>query len=169
MHPNVRDDNRNFFKVYWSGDYPRNDIDGNDGNSCAKGACASLPSGGCLCNTTVIESIVFTSMPSSIDEVLSKLYIGGFDPSAYDEGTFVEYSENGITAYLLAGKFSTKSLFKVTDKYGRIRLLKNAKETVQIDNGLVSFRSAPSFMSMINDEATKRDAMYEGRPLCCCR
>ena len=103
-------------------------------------------------------------MPGSVDEVLSELTVGAFDPSAYDEGTFVEeLNANGVTAHLTStGTFTTDTVFVVTDSYGRLRRFKNSKEYVKIkDAPDYAFRNAPSFMSVLNSEAVARDAMYE--------
>lgn len=103
-------------------------------------------------------------MPGSVDEVLSELTVGAFDPSAYDEGTFVEeLNANGVTAHLTAtGTFTTDTVFVVTDSYGRLRRFKNSKEYVKIKGAPdYAFRNAPSFMSVLNSEAVARDALYE--------
>ena len=50
MHTNVATENRNYFKVYWDGDFPKI-----DGNSCGEGACTSLADGGCLCDIKLSE------------------------------------------------------------------------------------------------------------------
>jgi hypothetical protein len=163
LHPHINIDNRNFFKVYWDGDYPLNDNDVPTGNNCG-GICESLSTGGCLCDTTISESRVFKSMPNSSDEVLSKLAIGAFDPSAYDANFYVqELSANGVTAHLTSeGLFNTDTVFTITDSYGRVRHLKNSKEYVRVkDAPDFAFRNAPSFMSVLNSEAVIRDALYE--------
>ena len=163
VHTNVAMDNRNYFKVYWDGDFPRNDLDGIDGNSCGNGDCSPIADGGCLCNITVTEEAVFSDIPASPDDVLSELYIGAYDPSAYDEGHFTKHSGELVTAYLVNDIHSSSTVFEVTDEFGRVRLLKNSKETINISGGSnsLSFQSAPSFMSMINTEATTRDALNE--------
>jgi hypothetical protein len=164
LHPHIDVDNRNFFKVYWDGDYPINDNDVPNGNSCGNGICETLSTGGCLCGTSISVSRVFKSMPASVEEVLSKLTIGAYDPAAYDDGTFVEVLHaNGVTAHLTtAGSFSSETVFVVTDSYGRLRRLKNSVEYVKLQGAPeYSFRNAPSFMSVLNTEAVSRDALYE--------
>ena len=52
LHPHIDPENRNFFKVFWDGEYPKNDNDGPGGNNCGYGVCQSLQTGGCLCDTT---------------------------------------------------------------------------------------------------------------------
>ncbi|KAL7482807.1 hypothetical protein ACHAW6_008462, partial [Cyclotella cf. meneghiniana] len=164
LHPHIDSANRNYFKVYWDSEYPLNDNDVPEGNSCGNGICESLITGGCLCNTIVLKSRVFKSMPSSVDDVLSKLRIGAYDPSAYDDGTYSEVlTMNGVTAYLvMPGVFSADVVFQVTNKYGQIRRYKNSKEYVRIHGAPeYAFRNAPSFMSVLNTEAVVRDALYE--------
>lgn len=114
LHRHVRDDNRNFFKVYWdSDDYPKNDaefVESGNGNSCGNSGnytsgCRGLPIGGCLCDTSITESRVFRTMPTSIAEVLSTLTVGAFDPESYDQGTYEKHGPvNGVTVYLVTGK-----------------------------------------------------------------
>jgi len=164
LHPHIDASNRNYFKVYWDGEYPLNDDDVPDGNSCGNGICDSLVTGGCLCHTSISISRVFKSMPGSVDEVLSKLTVGAYDPSAYDNGTYAEeLNMNGVTAYLtVSGTFNVDTVFVVTDSYGRVLRLKNAKEYVRIQGAPeYAFRNAPSFMSVLNTEAVARDALYE--------
>ena len=95
--------------------------------------------------------------------MLSRLYIGAFDPSAYDEGIFTKHSGN-VTAYLVHNEHGPNTVFEVTDEFGRVRLLKNSREIVTVAGGpdlSFSFRSVPSFMSMLDAESTTRDAIYE--------
>lgn len=166
LHPHIDVDNRNFFKVYWdSDDYPRNDNDvPGAGNTCGNGVCKPIITGGCLCDTSISESRVFKSMPGSVEEVLSRLTIGAYDPTAYDDGTYVDVlNVNGVTAYMtVSGLFNKDTVFVVTDSYGRIHRFKNSKEYVTIQGApQYSFRNAPSFMSVLNTEAVARDALYE--------
>jgi hypothetical protein len=163
LHPHIDSANRNFFKVYWDGEYPLNNKDLPEDNSCGNGICETLATGECLCGTSISEARVFNSMPGSVEEVLS-LTIGAFDPSAYDEGTFAEVlNANGVTAHLTSpGVFNTDTVFVVTDSFGRIRRFKNSREHVKIQGAPhFSFRNAPSFMSVLNAESSVRDAMYE--------
>jgi len=165
LHPHVRADNRNFFKVYWDGDYPKNNATVSVGNMCGNNTCESLATGGCLCGTTISESRVFKEMPRNVDEVMSKLTIGFYDTTAFDEGTYADsIVVNGVTAYLTAssGAFDTKTVFEVTDEYGRLHRFKNTYERVRIQGAPeYAFRNAPSFMSVLNSEADARDAYYE--------
>ncbi len=160
IHPNVHQNNMNYFKVYWNGDFPRNDMDEHGGNGCGDGVCSPLEEGGCFCYTEVDEEAVFSKMPRS-DEVLSKLYIGAYDPLAYDDDTFSKEFGEGVIAYLADGTYSSRTVFEVEDSFGRVRLLKNSIETVSVKNSEYSFRSVPSFMSLLNEETAERDALNE--------
>jgi uncharacterized protein (DUF1501 family) len=164
LHPHVRNDNRNFFKVYWDGDYPKNDNEVTNGNTCANNACQTLPTGGCLCDTTFSATRVFKAMPGSVDEVLSKLTVGAYDTTAYDAGTYqAPITVNGVTVYLASsGVYDTETVIEVTDDYGRLHRFRNTKEHVRIEGASeFAFRQAPSFMSVLNTEADARDAYYE--------
>lgn len=146
LHPHVRLDNRNFFKVYWEGgddgyqaDYPKNDADVEVGNSCGNNTCDPLPAdggGGCLCKTSIKRYAVFKDMPMSVDDALSKLTMGAFDTSAYDAGSYVKQDPlvPGITVYFAAsGKpYDMETVFEVEDAHGRLLRFKNTKEVVRV-------------------------------------
>jgi len=158
----LSDDNENWFKVYWNkGDFPRAT------NNCE--GCQLLPGDSCLCNTLVSKNYMFREAPTSIAEVLDKLYIGAVDPSIFDLGTYVSTVDatTGITTHLTNDEFNSMTVFEFMDDKGRRHLVKNSKETVQIrslaDNAYTgySFRNTPQFMSFIPSENTKRDAQYE--------
>jgi uncharacterized protein (DUF1501 family) len=163
LHPHVDSLNRNFFKVYWDGDYPKNNNDVPDGNNCGNGACTALETGGCLCDTVVVSKRVFSRMPTSVDEVLSKLTIGAYDTQSYDAGTYSEsVTENDVTVYFKTGEgFTEDTIFEVTDKNRRSFRFKNSVETVKIQGDSSSFRNPPSFMSVLNTESTAGKAAYE--------
>ena len=158
LHPHVRDDNRNYFKVYWDNDYPTNNDDVMAGNSCGNNACEALGTGGCLCSITVSESIVFNKMPKSVNEVLSELTIGAYDPAAYPEGTYLPpTTSNGVTAYRVSsGAFDENTVFEVIDDVGRVHRLKNYRSKVNIQGAVTyAFRNAPGFMSVLNTEVSR--------------
>ena len=154
----VSDESDNFFQVYWEqeGDYPiiKNDCDN---------VCESLSDGSCLCNTRVIETSVFDSMPASKAEAMRQLTVGGIDPQIFDSDTYIPIfdGDTGITAHLKGDKFNSKTIFEFSDDKGRTWLLKNVKHSVYlqgIDSGLTgqSFRNAPQFMNLIPSETNLR-------------
>mmetsp|Transcript_1433 Transcript_1433/g.2264 ORF Transcript_1433/g.2264 Transcript_1433/m.2264 type:complete len:3782 (+) Transcript_1433:192-11537(+) len=155
----VDDETRNFFKVYWDGDYPT--------ASTGCGGCQSLSDGGCMCETTVREDRVFTGMPRSVEDALSKLPIGALDPSTFNPNTNPTIDqETGIAAYKQGTAFDSDTVFVFTDSKGRKHALKNARETVLLldasrSSTPFSFRNAPTFMSLVPSEASARDAQYE--------
>lgn len=128
------------------------------GNSCGNNACETLDTGGCLCSIAVSESLVFNKMPRSVDEVLSKLTIGAYDPASYPEGTYLPHTTvNGVTAYLVtsSGAFDKNTVFEVIDNVGRLFRLRNIRSTVAIQGASTyAFRNAPSFMSVLNTEVS---------------
>ena len=159
----VNDDNENWFKVHWdTGSFPMLS------NEC-DGVCEPIPSEtACLCNTAVSKARVFSSMPASIDDALSKLKVGSLNPNMFEPGTYtaVTDSETQITAHLKGDTFDTETIFEFTDRKGRTYFLKNMKETVLV-KGITgsftgySFRNMPQFMSFVPSETNIRDAQYE--------
>jgi len=152
----VNDENENWFKVIWDSIYP------SVSNGCY-GICELLSEGLCLCNTNVVKTAVFDSMPESISDAISKLHIGAFHPSAYGYASYsvMEDISTSITAHLKNGQIDMETIFEFTDDKGRKRLLKNKRETVELldTQGLstsISFRNMPHFMSLIPDEETVR-------------
>ena len=79
-YPDLRPDNANYFKVRWTNNsYPKVD------RGCAP-SCASLGST-CLCNVTVAEVAVFTTLPTRA--LLERsLTIGSVSPEVHDIGIY---------------------------------------------------------------------------------
>lgn len=159
----VNDENRNIFKLYWSKNNQDTPFPHSTINGCANGACSTLSSGDCLCDTFVRELRVFGSIPSSANDALEKLKIGAYDPSASEVTYLIVTNEsNDVTAYLSRGAFNTDTIFEVTDDTGRKVFLKNVRETVHVEGAPeYSFRNAPHFMSLLETETSVRDAQYE--------
>lgn len=131
MRKHVRDDNFNYFGVGWSGgtdDYPKASTD-----SC--GVCAVVEGENCLCDTSIVETPVFTSKPSSAYDILSQAHIGAPDPTTFDlnEYTIAEVGD-GFTVYQKASDalYGTSTIFEVFDGKGGVKLLKNTKSMVQL-------------------------------------
>lgn len=151
-------DNENYFRVYWERqrDYPIVD------NAC-DGVCEVSSDGACICNTAVIDTIVFNNFPSSKDELMEKLHIGAPDPSVFDQGIYSTTTDLGtnITVHRINDKFDSKTIFEFNDDKGRIFFLKNVKSSVYLrgmNSGYTgqSFRNSPQFMSFIPSETTAR-------------
>ena len=155
MH--VSDENENYFRVLWGGggDFPRVE------NDCG-GVCQTLSEGACLCNTRVIEQIVFGDMPSSKSELAEKLHVGAMNPDVLNaEYTSTTDPETEITAYLIDDQFNSETIFEYIDDNGRRFYMRNIKSSVYIsgmNSGLTGqwFRNAPQFMSFIPSETNLR-------------
>lgn len=125
-------------------------------NSCANGACQSVYRG-CLCDINIVESVVFTSLPSQTD-IIEQLHIGAIDPELLSSYNQVENTGN-IQVWEKSGSFDKETIFVINYR-GRQTYLKNMQSTVQIVGASSSsFRNPPSFMSLSYRE--KRDAIYE--------
>lgn len=150
----VDNDNENWFTIYWDNDtFPSKSMECN-------GIC-EVSEHSCLCNTAVVRSHVFISMPESIFEITSKLHIGAFPITDSSTYTVQSESSTGISVYMKKGKIDIDSIFEFTDKGGHTRFLKNLRETVHVINANgestdYSFRNMPQFMSFIPTEETVR-------------
>ena len=121
----------NWFKVYWDGDYPGS----SDENSCSHNNCLTMEEdGSCLCETKIVESIVFSGANDvesiSKTDVMSKLFIGAMGPS----NASVPIVANDITAHLVGGTLDERTVFEVKDK-GRTLFLKNVQSIVKLGRG----------------------------------
>ena len=155
----LQTDTFNYFPAYWSSDsFPA------PSNQCGNGVCEAVGEG-CICNTMVEESAAFTSMPASVDEVLTQLHIGSFSPDVFDLGTYNDPIDNGfIKAYLSSsGSYDMNTIFEV-EVLKKKKYFRNVRSSVAImdmsgQKTSFSFRNAPQFMSMAEPNA--RDAQYE--------
>ena len=151
-------DNENYFGAYWQQDGTYPVVDNDCGN-----VCEVLPEGACLCNTRVIETVVFNRMPRNKAEAMDKLHIGAVQPEIFDSNSYVLVldSETNITAYLKDSEFGLETIFEFDDDKGRRLLLKNCDSSVYLrgtSSGFTgkSFRNAPQFMSFIPSETNLR-------------
>ena len=158
--PHVNDDTRNYFGVSWTNSlYPQQTVD-----SC--GLCETIEEVNCLCETSVEETLVFTTDPDSVEAVLSALHIGAPDPSSFDDGIFSTSSVNGFIVHKMGDSYAINTIFEVVDSAGRRHFLKNAESTVYLESrnrtrAGFSFRNPVHFMSLIPSETNTRDATYE--------
>ena len=121
---------------------------------------------GCYCPVTVSESVVYDSMPASVEHIFSTLFIGAIDPSSF--GSLYQSEEDSTTGIIVHKKvgemgavFDEHTIFEVVEvRTGRTFFLWNIVNTVNTGSGH-SFRNAPHFMSMIPSETDTRDAQYE--------
>jgi hypothetical protein len=111
----------------------------------------------------VVEiSQVYTSMPSSKEDLLAKLYIGAADPDIYYKGQYTPVSDlsTGITAYLNGtGQIDSTTIFTFVDSKQRRHMFKNVASIVRLidSNGsstTFSFRNPPHFISLVPTEAS---------------
>lgn len=77
----------NYFSVHWPKDETNDDQFPSVDNNCGNGACQVLDDATCLCDTNLVDSAVFSSMPSRSD-VLSQLSIGAFPVEMFDEDVY---------------------------------------------------------------------------------
>lgn len=154
----VNSENPYYFGVYWErgGDYPL------VSNNCDN-VCDVMSDGSCLCNTRVIESIVFDKMPTSVAVASAELSIGAVDPSSFDEDTYsiVTNTDSTIKAYLKNNEFDLETVFEYTNDKGRKLFMKNSRSSVYLlgtTSGFSgqSFRNAPQFMSFVPTETNLR-------------
>ena len=156
----MNDDSENYFKVYWRQTgvvgYPL-------ASNLCDGIC-DVVDDTCLCGTSTTMSPVYTAMPSSMSEAITRLRIGSPDPASFDAGTFYNFTDpvTKITVFTKRkGVIEADSIFSFKDEIGRTYNLKNSVEIVQIrsNDGFFSgysFRNAPHFMSFLYSETTTR-------------
>ena len=151
-------DNENYFGAHWlqGGTYPIVE------NDCGN-VCEVLSEGACLCDTRVIETVVFSRMPKNKAEAMDKLHIGAVQPEMFDSNIYTPVFDaaTNITAYLKDNEFGLETIFEFDDDKGRRHLLKNCQSSVYLrgtSSGFTgqSFRNAPQFMSFIPSETNLR-------------
>lgn len=132
----------------------------------ASSSCADLEADtASICAVSIMDEVVFTDIhtPSSIEDVLLKLSIGAFHPSATaPPGTSVLSSSIGdvIVHYIQSnGMYSIDTVFEVVDEFGRTQLRKNVESTVTIDGTGLAFRNPVHVTSLVDPEP--RDMAYE--------
>ena len=125
-------------------------------NSCANSACSSV-NRGCLCDVNVVETPVFSSLPSE-NAIIEKLHIGSVEPSRL--GVYTQVSNTGtVKVWHKNGGYDIDTIFRI--KYrGKQIFVKNVRSVVQIAKApQYEFRNPPSFVNLGFREI--RDAMYE--------
>ena len=164
----VDDTTANFFKVAWSDPSYTSSLP-IDATAClAFSSCYSVGDG-CICDTTLAESPVFTSASQigSKDDVISSLFVGAFEPDTFDGGEIVSLGNcgiDGLAVYSTYGSDNCASLtvdafFGVIDGQGVQKYLKNLQSVVTIDGIGVSYRNPVHFISFVDQDL--RDMHYE--------
>mmetsp|Transcript_11918 Transcript_11918/g.17633 ORF Transcript_11918/g.17633 Transcript_11918/m.17633 type:complete len:271 (-) Transcript_11918:1781-2593(-) len=77
----------NYISLPWPKDVLGDEIFPTMDDDCGNGTCALLQNWTCLCDANVIESLVFSEMPTR-DDVLTRLKIGSFEPDYFDIGDY---------------------------------------------------------------------------------
>lgn len=158
----------NAFRVAWIGGvFPTAspDLTGTGGDAwCDETACVASGSA-CVCDVTIVESAVFTSVPTRT-QVLAQLTIGATPPVSFDDGVYLRCVDAACAAmadvevYLRSsGAVDADTIFGVRAAVGTATVyLANKNSTVSIGESY-AFRNPPSFMSFV--EPTARDATHE--------
>jgi hypothetical protein len=118
-------------------------------NSCDNGACSTLEDGSCLCSVTVSESAVFDSLPTR-EEVLSNLYIGGFDPASYSDSSApysLVDSNSEVEAYSTGALGDASTIFKIINEQRETIYLKNTLVNITIGSSY-TMRNPPTFINL---------------------
>lgn len=133
----VHPDSTEYFKVHWdSNTFP------NSSNSC--GTCESVYRG-CLCNINVLESSVFSSLPTEND-IITQLHIGAFDPQIL--GSYNQVPNTGnVKVWHKNGGYSQNTIFEISYQ-GKQTFLKNIQSIVKIEGTQNQFRNPPSFINL---------------------
>ena len=157
----VGEEGKTWFRAAWEGGVapPRD-------STCAS-PCKAAADGSCLCRTTTVKTVAFSSEPADLTEISSaNLYIGAPHPDMYDAGALVSgsWTSGGVTVnyWYPAGESVAHmdTIFEVREKKVS-RYFRNRLETVSINIGGVdySFRNAPHFNSLF--DTNHRDAVQE--------
>jgi len=154
MALHVQESTLTYFRVHWNAQYPT------PSNECGGSNLCVIYEEKCLCEVQVNESLVFTSMPTS-SEVIERLHIGSLDPKTI--GYELSTTQGGVTVHYKDEneKYTTSSIFQLTDAFGITHYLKNLVSVVNVVgvSPATSFRNPPHFLSLVDEEP--RDAIFE--------
>jgi uncharacterized protein (DUF1501 family) len=159
----VQLDSRSNFPAYWEGGVfpsPENNCAGGLNGLCRpKSALVAGGAAACECDVTVEDLQAFATMPSSADDIVSRLTIGAMNPVSYGAGVYSKRVVNDFVVHEKNG-FNKHTIFEINDtKKSRTLYFMNVESKVNIDT--YSFRNPPHFMSMVPSETNLRDAQYE--------
>lgn len=133
-------------------------------NACDGGVIFDESS--CLCDTTLIDSSVFNSIPAR-EQAIAQLKVGAFDTAMFEAGEYTRLNESNdqVTVYKKRGmaNYSTETVFRVlldtdTPSY---RFLKNVQSKVKVCGGTYSFRNGPTFFDIVAPEILSGHAETE--------
>lgn len=119
----------------------------------------------CLCTSTVVDSAVFTSLPTR-EDVLDQLKVGAFDPAMYDQYNLFQGPTDGVAAYKVSTEndYTKLTIFRVTEEHtGNFLYFKNVQSTVQVCGGTTfTFRNSPTFFDIVDPELVSAYQEMEG-------
>jgi hypothetical protein len=138
-----------------AGDYPSV----SEASCNATAGCETHGSLFCLCDVTVLESVVFQGpeLPSR-DDILAQLHVGAFDIDTFDAGEYVSIGNSAdVSAWVPddSSAFTKATVFSTTDVAGNTRFYRNLLSTVSIGGGMYSFRNAPTFHDLVGEFSCK--------------
>lgn len=159
----VEDDTVNFFKVPWVDD---------SGVPTDEAGCRSLHScysvdDGCICETAVMESKYFGSVPGNKEDV-EALSIGAVPPTTYDDGEYTQIycGVAGLEVYVKSSapgsceNLNIETIFHFIDHNGVEKYLKNMVSHVNVVGATgISFRNPVHFIDFA--DRSERDMNYE--------
>ena len=152
VEPRVDLNNPNFFKISWdSEDYPR------PSTSCA--SSCQVVNDACLCDVSITESQVFTSLPATVDDVMSQLHVGAPNPEIF--GNYIQITNTGdVEVWQKENSGYNKDTIFAVSHRGKNIFLKNILSTVAINGApALTFRNPPHFVNIAVREP--RDVVYE--------
>jgi len=177
----VDDTTMNYFKVVWQNDnngkpsgLPYNNA------TCSAISTCYAHTDGCICDTQITDSAVFTDATTDITskaDILNRLHIGAFSPTdvlSDDEMVVLECGITDVVVYkptaataTTCSNLSSDTIFTVVDDHtGVTHHLKNLQSTVKILNIIGAaadddaiFRNPVQFISLV--EPDLRDMYYE--------
>ena len=117
----------NWFRVFWdgNGDYPGS----SESNTCEMNKCKTTGDGSCVCKTLVTDSVVFSDMSVTKEDVMSQLFIGSIGPQDDMNATIIA---DGLIVHTVGNVVDDQTVFEVQDK-GRTMYLKNMVSMVSLE------------------------------------
>jgi hypothetical protein len=150
-------DSQNYFRVWWDNkDYPQPGV-----NNCGDGCEVHTNTLGdtCLCDFTVSEDLVFTSRPSSANDVITKAFAGSSHPDTISSITTYQRVEisSDLAIWFSDGTdvYNEYTIFEVSSALARRSDVTKVYLSNKISNVAVgttkSFRNPPTFMPNLGE------------------